>query len=112
MTVTATNLIPSKLAENAQTTQYTSTDAKTIIDTFTGTNNTAGNVTLSINLVALGGAAGAANLVVPTRTIAPGECYRFDEIIGQVLENGGFISTIASAAASIVIRASGRVITT
>lgn len=111
MTVTPTAIIPAKLAENAQTTQYTSNDAKTIIDTFTGTNNTSANVTFSINLVTVGDSAGSSNLIVPTRSIAPGECYRFDEIVGQTLENGDFISTIASAASAIVIRASGRVVT-
>lgn len=111
MTVTTTNIIPAKLAENAQTTQYTSNDAKTIIDTFTGTNNSGSNATLSINLVTVGDVAGSDNVIVITRAIAPGECYRFDEIIGQTLENGDFISTIASAASAIVIRSSGRVIT-
>jgi hypothetical protein len=37
MTVTVKVLIPSKQAENAQTTQYTATNCKTIIDKFTAT---------------------------------------------------------------------------
>ena len=111
MTVTPTAIIPAKYAENAQTTQYTSNDAKTIIDTFTGTNNSGSNTTISIHLVTVGDTAGSNNVVVITRAIAPGETYRFDEIVGQTLENGDFISTIASAASAIVIRASGRVVT-
>jgi len=51
MTVTIENIIPAKDAETVDTTQYTSTNAKTIIDKFTATNVTAGALTLSINLV-------------------------------------------------------------
>lgn len=109
MTVIAKPLIAAKQAENAQTTQYTvPTATKTIIDKFTGTNTTAGAVTLSINLVTSGGAAGASNLIVQAKSLAAGETYTFPEIVGQVLDAGGFISTVASAATSITIRASGR----
>jgi hypothetical protein len=111
MTVTVKVLIPAKQAENAQTTQYTATNAKAIIDKFTATNTSAGNVTLSVNLVTSGGSPGVGNLVVDARTIAPDETYTFPELVGQVLESGGFISTIASAATSLTIRASGREIT-
>ena len=111
MTITVKNLIPRKQAENAQTSQYTATNCKTIIDKFTATNTTAGAVTLSVNLVAAAGAAGAANLVVSAKSIAAGECYTFPELVGQTLEPGGFISTIASAATSLTISASGREIT-
>jgi hypothetical protein len=104
-------LIPAKQAEGAQTTQYTAVNAKAIIDKFTATNTSGGNVTISVNLVASGGSAGAANLIVDTRSIAPDETYTFPELVGQALEPGSFISTIASAAASLTIRASGREIT-
>ena len=111
MTVTVKVLIPAKQAENVQTTQYTATNAKAIIDKFTATNTSAGNVTLSVNLVTSGGSPGIVNLVVDARTIAPDETYTFPELVGQVLESGGFISTLAGAAAALTIRASGREIT-
>jgi hypothetical protein len=111
MTVTVKVLIAAKQAENAQTTQYTASNAKAIIDKFTATNTSAANVTLSVNLVTGGGSPGAANLVVDARSIAPDETYTFPELVGQVLDAGGFISTIASAATSLTIRASGREIT-
>lgn len=112
MTVTIKNIIPRKQAENAQTTQYTANGVKTIIDKFTATNTTAGAVTLSVNLVAAAGAAGASNLVVSAQSIAAGQCYSFAaELAGQSLEAGGFISTIASAATSLTISATGREIT-
>jgi len=110
MTVTVKVLIPAKQAEGTQTTQYTATNCKTIIDKFTATNTTAGNVTISVNLVT-SGAAGVTNLIVDTRSLAPDETYTFPELVGQVLEPNGFISTIASAATSLTIRASGREIT-
>ena len=111
MTVSIKVLIPAKQAENIQTTQYTVTNAKAIIDKFTVTNTSAGNVTFSANLVTSGGSPGASNLIIDARSIAPDETYTCPELVGQALEAGGFISTIASAATSLTIRASGREIT-
>lgn len=110
MSVIAKCLLEAKYAENAQTTQYTASGVRTIIDKFTAYNGTAGAVSLTVNLVASGGAASAAN-VCASRSIAPGETYTFPEIVGQVVNSGGFISTLAGAATSIVIRASGREVT-
>jgi hypothetical protein len=111
MTTTVKNLIPAKQAENSQTGQYTATNCKAIIDKFTVTNTSGGNVQFSVNLVASGGAASSANLVLQTKTIVPGQTYTCPELVGQTLESGGFISTLASAATSLTIRASGREIT-
>jgi len=111
MSVSVKVLIPSKQAEASQTTQYTATNCKAIIDKFTITNTSAANVTISVNLVIAGGTAGASNLIMDTRAIAPDETYTCPELVGQALESGGFISTIASAATSLTIRASGREIT-
>lgn len=103
-------LIPSKTAENTQTTQYTSTAVTTIIDKFTATNYSASAATLSVNLVASLDNPSNANLVVKAVTLQPGQTYLFPELIGHVLLNGGTISTLASAATAINIRASGRTI--
>ena len=111
MTVTVKNIIPRKQAENAQTAQYTATNCKTIIDKFTVTNTTAGAVAFSANLVASAGAAAASNLIISAKSIAAGECYTCPELVGQTLEPGGFISTLAGAATSLTISASGREIT-
>ena len=108
MTVTIKVLIPAKQAENSQTTQYTATNVKAIIDKFTVTNTSANNVTFSCNLVTVSGSAGASNLIVDSRTIVPDETYTCPELVGQALEPGGFISTIAGTATSLTIRASGR----
>jgi hypothetical protein len=111
MTVSIKVLIPAKQAESSQTTQYTATNCKAIIDKFTITNTSAGNVTISVNLVTVSGSPSASNLIMETRAIAPDETYTCPELVGQALEPGGFISTIASAATSLTIRASGREIT-
>jgi hypothetical protein len=111
MTVSIKVLIPAKQAESSQTTQYTAVNCKAIIDKFTITNTSAGNVTISVNLVTVSGSPSAANLIMDTRAIAPDETYTCPELVGQALESGGFISTIASAATSLTIRASGREIT-
>jgi IMP cyclohydrolase len=111
MTVTVKNIIPRKQAENVQTAQYTATNCKTIIDKFTVTNTSAANVTFAANLVASAGAVGNDNLVLKARAIAPNETYTCPELVGQVLEVGGFISTLAGAATALTISASGREIT-
>ena len=111
MTVTVAVLIPAKDAEAAQTTQYTSTGLTTIIDKFTATNHDTVARTISVNLVTSAGSAGTTNLIVKTKNLQAGETYTFPEIVGQILGVGDFISTIASNASSINIRASGREVT-
>ena len=108
MTVTVAVLVPAKTAENVQTTQYVATNVTTIIDKFTATNFSSGAVNVSVNLAAAGEATGNSNLIVKTRTLQAGETYTFPEIVGHILPSGGFISTLASAAAAVNIRASGR----
>lgn len=111
MTVTVKVLVPPKQMEATQTTQYTATNAKAIIDKATVTNTDTVNRTFSVNLVTSGGSAGNANLVIDERTVVPGETYLCQELVGQALESGSFISTIASAATALTIRISGREIT-
>lgn len=111
MTVTVKVLIPAKNAENTQTTQYTATGVKTIIDKFTATNYSGATATISVNLVTSADTAGNQNLIVKTKSLQSNETYTFPEIVGASMEPGGFISTVASATTSINIRASGREIT-
>lgn len=106
--VTVKVLIPAKIAEATQVTQYTATGVTTIIDKFTGTNYSAVAATLSVNLVSSSGSAGNDNLVTKTKTLQPAEVYTFPEIVGQVLAPSGFISTLAGTASAINIRCSGR----
>lgn len=108
MTVSAKVLIPAKIAESSQTTQYTASGVTTIIDKFTATNYSASAANISVNLVTSGGSAGNDNLITKAKVLQASEVYTFPEIVGQVLAPGGFISTIAGAATSITIRSSGR----
>ena len=111
MTVTVKNLVPAKTVENTQTTQYTATGVTTIIDKFTATNYNTAAATISVNLVTLTGSAGNSNLITKTKTLQPAEVYTFPELVGQVLNPGDFISTIAGTASAINMRVSGREVT-
>ena len=113
MTVTARNLVPAKLVENTQTTQYiVPTNATaTIIDKFTATNISGSPATISVNLVTGSDTAGNQNLITITKSLAAAEVYTFPELVGQILPTASFISTIASAASAINMRVSGREIT-
>jgi hypothetical protein len=66
------------------------------------------NASVSVNLVAASGSASDGNLIVKAKTLFPGETYLCPELVGQVMEPGGFISTLASAATSLTFRVSGR----
>jgi hypothetical protein len=98
-------LIQPKLAEAAETPQYTSDGVKTTIDKFTAVNTGAANATLTVHLVPAGGATGLANAF--SKTLTPGASWPFPDLVGHVLEAGDSISTIASVA-GISIRSSGR----
>ena len=108
MAVNVKVLIPAKIAENTQTTQYTATNVSAIIDKFTATNYSASAATISINLVTQFDSSGNQNLIIKAKTLLPSETYTFPELVGHVLQSGGFISTIAGTASSINIRSSGR----
>ena len=108
MAVNVKVLIPAKIAENTQTTQYTAQNVSAIIDKFTATNYSASAATLSVNLVTQFDSSGNQNLIIKAKTLLPSETYTFPELVGHVLQPGGFISTIASAASAINIRSSGR----
>lgn len=106
MTVTPKCLLEAKYAENAQTTQYTApAGTRATIDKFSGYSPAGG--TLTVNLVASGGSAAASNIKV-VKTFAAGEAYTFPELVGQNLNTGDFISTLAAGASTVVIRISGR----
>jgi len=110
MAVNISNIIPAKTAESTQTTQYISNGVQTIIDKFTATNYSASAATISVNLITATGSATDSNLIVKAKTLQPSETYTFPELVGHVLPNNGFISTIAGTATSINIRASGRLV--
>lgn len=112
MSVAAKCLIEAKYAANADTTQYTVPGpSRVIIDSFTATNTDASAQTITINLIPSGNAVGAGNIISSAVSIAAGASIALSEMKNQVLEAGDIISTKASIASKVVIRASGRVIT-
>ena len=110
MAISISNIIPAKTAEDTQVTQYTSAGVQTIIDKFTATNYSASPATISVNLVTAASSAANSNLIVKTKALQASESYTFPELVGHVLPNNGFISTIAGTATAINIRASGRLV--
>lgn len=112
MAVSTKVLVAAKQLENTQTTQYTVPSAsKVVIDKATVTNTSAGNITVSVNLVTVSTTAAASNLVVDARVLAENETYTLPELIGQVLGAGDFISTLCDTATAATFRVSGREIT-
>jgi hypothetical protein len=111
MAVTTKVLLDSKQLESTQTTQYTAVNCRALITKVTIANNDTVNRTVSVNLVPSAGTAGASNRVINVKTIVPGETYLCPELSGQILESGGFVSTIASAASALTIRINGQEIT-
>ena len=112
MSVTVKVLIPAKIAVASDTTQYTvPAGVTTIIDKFTSTNYDTVARSITVNLVTSGDTVGNANKIVASRTLQPNETYTFPELVGAALAPGGFISTIASNATGLNIRASGREVT-
>ena len=108
MAVNVKVLIPAKIAENTQVTQYIAQNVSAIIDKFTATNYSAAAATISINLVTQFDSSGNQNLIIKNKTLLRSETYTFPELVGHVLQPGGFISTIAGTASAINIRSSGR----
>ncbi len=111
MTVTPKTLVAPKQMEATNTTQYTATLCKALIDKATVTNTDTVNRSFSVNLIQSGGSATNANLIIDDRTVVPGETYNCPELIGHELDPGAFISTMASAATALTLRISGREIT-
>lgn len=100
-------IIPAQFAPASQTTLYTSTALVTRIDKLTVTNNGTTAATISINLVAAGGSASAANRTTNAQAIAPGQTWNSPNEYGHYLMPGDAISVVASAATTLTIAAGG-----
>ena len=111
MAVTVKVLVPAKIVENSQTTQYTASGVTAIIDKFTVTNYGASAATMPVNIVTAADTAGNQNLITKTKTLQPAETGQFSELVGQILMPSGFISTLAGTATTLNMRVSGREVT-
>lgn len=76
------------------------------ITKLTFTNTSANVVTVTVHLVAAGGSASATNMLVPARSIGPGEVYECFEAIGQILQAGGMVQAFASTGAVVNVQGS------
>lgn len=108
MTVTAKDLVQTGYAPNAETNVYTAANVRAILDKVTVTNVTAGAVVITLRIVPSGGTAGPSNAITFQVSVAAGAVYLAPEMVGHVLNPGDFISVIAGAATSLVLRISGR----
>ena len=111
MVVTPAELLSAKYAESSATVQVTGSGVGTIIDKFTVTNVTGVLVNFTAYLTIPLGVPSAANTVISSHPIASNETYTCPELVGHLLANGSRIATLASAGSSLIIRASGRILT-
>lgn len=113
MSILAKCLIEAKYASASNATEYTApASTRTILDKFSATNTDGSSRTISVHLVPSGGSAGASNLITSVLSIGAGVSVDLPEMKNQILNAGDFISVVASVASKVVIRASGREITT
>lgn len=82
---------------------------KKIIDKCTLYNSDTVSRTVTVHLVPNAGAAGAGNIVLQ-KTLQTLETYTCPEVVGQVLEGGAFLQALASVAAVVNLRISGRLV--
>jgi hypothetical protein len=106
-TVTSRPLILAKYAATTDTSEYTASNVRTIIDKFTAYNSDASARVLTLHLVPSGGTADATNLIEAT-SIAAGATYSSPHVVGHTLENGGVLTVKADSASKVVVRATGR----
>lgn len=58
-------------------------------------NSTAVAKTFTAHVIPSGGTAGATNMYISARTIAPGESYTCPELVGRGMNAGGFVQVLA-----------------
>lgn len=108
MSYSTKELVIQSWVANTPTLFYTSSAGNTIIDKLTTTNTTAGALDVSIYLLAPAGTATAMTLI-KTRSLSPGECYTWPEIVGKTIAVGALLHAGTTAATSVNIGMSGRV---
>lgn len=109
-TTTPKVLIPSKIIEDTEETQYTADRVTAIIDKCTARNFSGSAETITISLVTAADSPGNDNIII-SQTIQAGKTYTFPEVVGHMLMPSGYISTLASTTNTISFRVSGREVT-
>jgi hypothetical protein len=105
-------LVATQLLTAAAATYYTAPDLTTAEIGAATATNTGGTVrTVTVHIVASGGAAAAGNKIVQTRTVPANSSVQLWEMIGQKVPPGSFISALASAATEIALTIGGYEVT-
>ncbi len=108
MTISVREIIEGQQIPNSNTTLFTSpASVWTRIESLSVANPTGGSATYSLWLVASGGSAGNANIITSAQSVLAGQTVDDQHVIGKVLNPGGFIVAVASAATTLSIHASG-----
>ncbi|MDF3280501.1 hypothetical protein [Gordonia sp. N1V] len=108
----ATSALPQVLVSQqlaaTETTQYTCPAASAAKIARAVLTNTSGSaVTVSVSMVKSGGTAGAANRVIAPYTLIAGDSIIVDELQGNFLGPGDFVSTLAGTASAVTLVMSG-----
>jgi hypothetical protein len=101
----------SQLTATAATYYTAPANTKCVVKRLTFCNTSSDPVAATIYLVPSGGSAADSNTIAKTKTLYPAEAWSCPDAEGHVLEAGGTIQALASAATSITIVGSGVEIT-
>jgi hypothetical protein len=108
MTVALKNHVPGSVLTNAFATYYTAPAATTArINNATVTNFDAVARTVTVAIVASGGAAGTNNQCILVKSLQPNETYNCPELVGKNVMPGGTIQALASANTAVNLMVSG-----
>jgi len=115
MSTSRITLFNSRYLSTVDTIQYTSptvsgSSARTVIDACVVTNVDTTAADFTIRLVNNGDTESPSNTLILERRLEAGESDNCLELVGQVLLEGQYLSTIASSSASLTARCSGRYI--
>lgn len=115
MSTIFTNLISGRFCSATETIEYTLTQpqsqtVKAVIDSFIAHNATDDTQTISVYLTGSGETFSDSNAVIKSEPVRPGESKIIYQLSGQVIEDGGSIVAACSNSNSVMIRCSGRVI--
>lgn len=110
MTTEYINIVPAQILPVGQLAVYTAT-ATTLIDAFSMTNISPGDVVVDVYLVLDGMSASEENRVIKNHILAANETYVFYQIMGHTLNANAFIVCETDTNAAVNVNISGRVIT-
>lgn len=108
MTTTSDVLVQGAFIQEAQTTFYTSTGCKTIMDLATVANTGDDPVTIQVHLIRKGDTPQPENKVHPDYSIPPKTTRVLTAVSGARLDKDDYLSAISDASDKVTIRVSGR----